>query len=83
MEQELSGRATPGGKKLEMEVVQQSITRQWGYVFGTQILWLESLESLLRGAGGSEQDVHLQEPDDLKKMREELEIAPRDDVFWG
>ena len=83
MERELGGLATSGGKKLEMEAVQQSITRQWGYVFGTQILWLESLESLLRGAGGGEQDVPLQEPDELKKMREELEVAPRDDVYWG
>jgi lipoyl(octanoyl) transferase len=83
MEQELGGLSTPGGKKLEMEAVQQSVTRQWGYVFGTQILWLESLQSLLSNAGATEQDVPLREPDDLKKMREELEIAPRDDVFWG
>lgn len=83
MQQELGGLATSGGKKLEMEAVQQSITRQWGYVFGTQILWLESLDSLLSGAGGGEEDVPVQEPDDLKRMREELEIAPRDDVSWS
>ena len=82
MEQELGGRVTQGGKKLEMEAVQQSITRQWGYVFGTQILWLESLQSLLAGASDG-QDVPMQEPEELKKMREELESAPRDDVFWG
>jgi lipoyl(octanoyl) transferase len=83
MEQELGGLVTPGGKKLEMEAVQQSITRQWGYVFGTQILWLESLSSLLSGAQGGEEDLPVQEPAELKKMREELEIAPRDDVSWG
>lgn len=83
MEQELGGRVTPGGRKLDMEAVMQSLTRQWGYVFGTQILWLESLQSLLAGAGESEEDVPLQEPEDLKKMRQELEIAPRDDVSWG
>jgi lipoyl(octanoyl) transferase len=82
MEQELGGLLTPGGKKLEIPAVQQSITRQWGYVFGTQILWLESLQSLLAGTTESEQDIPLQEPDELKKMREALEIAPRDDVFW-
>jgi len=83
MELELGGRVTPGARKLEMEAVMQSLTRQWGYVFGTQILWLESLQSLLAGASESEQDVPLQEPEDLKKMRQELEIAPRDDVSWG
>lgn len=83
MERELGGPVTPGGKKLEMEAVQQSITRQWGYVFGTQILWLESLASLLSGTGPDEQDMPMQEPEELKKMREDLEIAPRDDVFWG
>ncbi len=83
MEQELGGRVTPGGKKLDMDTVQQSITRQWGYVFGTQILWLESLGSLLSGASGEPQDLPMQEPEELKKMRQELEISPRDDVFWG
>lgn len=83
MKQELGGRVTPGGKKLDIETVEQSITRQWGYVFGTQILWLESLSSLLSGAGEGHQDLALQEPEDLKQMRQELEIAPRDDVFWG
>ncbi|MEO6120118.1 MAG: lipoyl(octanoyl) transferase LipB [Terriglobales bacterium] len=83
MEQELGGRVTPGGKKLDVDTVEQAITRQWGYVFGTQILWLESLVSLLGGGEDAPQDVPLQEPDELKKMRQELEISPRDDVFWG
>ncbi len=83
MEQELGGRVTPGGKKLDIETVEQSITRQWGYVFGTQILWLESLTSLLSRAGEGQIDVPVQEPEDLKKMRQELEIAPRDDISWG
>ncbi|MEO5936384.1 MAG: lipoyl(octanoyl) transferase LipB [Terriglobales bacterium] len=83
MEQELGGRVTPGGKKLDIETVEQAITRQWGYVFGTQILWLESLGSLLSGGEDAPQDVPLQEPEELKKMRQELEISPRDDVFWG
>ncbi|HUS18944.1 MAG TPA: lipoyl(octanoyl) transferase LipB [Terriglobales bacterium] len=83
MERELGGLTTAGGKKLEMEAVQQAITRQWGYVFGKQILWLESLQSLLSGGRKAEQDLPLREPDDLKQMRQELEIAPRDDVFWG
>ena len=83
MEQELGGRLTPGGRKLDIETVEQAVTRQWGYVFGTQILWLESLGSLLSGTQSETRDLPLQEPEELKKMRQELEISPRDDVFWG
>jgi lipoyl(octanoyl) transferase len=93
MEQQLGGLVTEGGRKLEMEAVQQSITRQFGNVFGTQILWLESLESIFAVEGKTEgdandiqpanQDTPLQEPEDLKKMREELQISQRDDVSWA
>ncbi|MCU1284933.1 MAG: lipoate-protein ligase [Acidobacteriales bacterium] len=73
------------GKKLEMESVSQSITRQFGQVFGTQILWLESLESLLKYQSEPQpnQDTPLREPEDLKRMREELEITPRDDIHFA
>ncbi|HUQ49735.1 MAG TPA: lipoyl(octanoyl) transferase LipB [Terriglobales bacterium] len=84
MEEDLGGLSSPGGKKLETETVQQSLARQFGNVFGTQILWLESLQSLLASQSAqTPQDTPLKEPDDLKKMREELEIAHRDDVSWG
>jgi len=74
-----------------MEAVSQSLTRQFGNVFGTQILWLESLDSLLSSAAepGQEeetsrnQDTPLREPDDLRRMRDELEISPRDDIHWA
>jgi lipoyl(octanoyl) transferase len=74
-----------------MEAVSQSLTRQFGNVFGTQILWLESLDSLLSRAAESDQnekvspsqDTPLREPDDLRRMRDELDIAPRDDIHWA
>src|SRR5438270_1349366 len=74
-----------------MEAVSQSLTRQFGNVFGTQILWLESLDSLLSSASQPEedpqnsgnQDTPSREPDDLRRMRDELEIAPRDDIHWA
>jgi lipoyl(octanoyl) transferase len=75
------------GKKLEMETVSHAITRQFGQVFGTQILWLESLESLLNAAPAesepANQDTPLREPDDLKRMKEESDLSPRDDIHWA
>ena len=88
MEQEWGGVENKTlGKKLEMEAVSHAITRQFGQVFGTQILWLESLESLLKSAPAeseaTNQDTPLREPDELKKMREEFDQSPRDDIHWA
>jgi hypothetical protein len=88
MEQEWSGMENKTlGKKLDMEAVSYAITRQFGQVFGTQILWLESLESLLNSAptesDPSNQDTPLREPDDLKRMKEESDLSPRDDIHWA
>ncbi len=86
MEQELAGKES---KPLEMEAVSNSITRQFGNVFGTQILWLESLDALLAKSDDAEdrqpenQDDRLREPEDLKRMREEFEKTKRDDVSWA
>lgn len=85
MEQEL------GDKTPQMEVVCNAVTRQFGNVFGVQILWLESLESLMKHSANTEdsqsgppnQDTPLREPDDLKRMREELERTPSDDIHWA
>ncbi len=86
MEQELAGKES---KPLEMEAVSNSITRQFGNVFGSQILWLESLDALLAKSDNNEQhepenqDDRLREPEDLKRMREEFEKTKRDDVSWA
>lgn len=87
MEQELAGKES---KPLEMEMVSNAVTRQFGNVFGMQVLWLESLDALLtknadddREHEPENQDDRLREPEDLKRMREELERTKRDDVAWG
>jgi hypothetical protein len=49
MEQELGAEKTPS-----IEAVCNAVTRQFGNVFGVQILWLESLESLLKTRGEAE-----------------------------
>jgi lipoyl(octanoyl) transferase len=88
MEQEWGGTENKTlGKKLEMEAVAHAITRQFGQVFGTQILWLESLESLLSSSPSetepANQDTPNREPEELKRMREELDESPRDDIHWA
>jgi lipoyl(octanoyl) transferase len=104
MEQELGPEKTPA-----LDAVCNAITRQFGNVFGVQILWLESLESLLKtgdatdavstlsakdgDTGGAQirgemggppnQDTPLREPDELKRLREELEGGPNDDIHFA
>jgi lipoyl(octanoyl) transferase len=107
MEQELGAEKTP-----VMEAVRNAVTRQFGNVFGVQILWLESLESLLKTgdastlvptlspnatdkdvvhplerdgghSGPPNQDTPLREPDDLKRLREDFEAAPNDDIHFA
>lgn len=75
MEQEV-GDDSP--KPLTMDAVQQVLTRQFGNVFGVQILWLESLDSLLSSASPANEDQPVREPEDLKKLREELHINSGD-----
>jgi len=73
--------------KLNLENVAQAVTRQFGNVFGVQVLWLESLDQLLpkdeRRPAEPQMDDRNREPEELKKMREELERAPREDVHWA
>jgi len=69
-----------------MEQVMNSITRQWGNVFGVQVLWLESLEALMAAQQAAEPviDDRLREPHELKQMREELLGSPtRHDVDFN
>jgi hypothetical protein len=50
-------------------------------------LWLESLESLLKSSPTdsepANQDTPMREPEELKRMREELDQSPRDDIHWA
>jgi lipoyl(octanoyl) transferase len=47
MEQEIGSLVSQTGRRLEMQTVAEVFTRQYGQVFGTQVLWLESLDALL------------------------------------
>jgi lipoyl(octanoyl) transferase len=55
------------GREVAMQEVAHSVARHFGTVFGSQILWLESLDALLPPAVG----VPLQTPAELRKLHQE------------
>ncbi len=61
------------GTSPNMQVVSDSISRNFGQVFGSQILWLETLDALLGPSVG----VPLQVPGELQKIHSE------DDTAWA
>ena len=61
------------GKQLSLQEVAHSISRNFGVVFGSQILWLETLDALLRPTEG----VPLKVPDELRQLNKEEE------TFWA
>lgn len=77
---EIGDLVSESGKKLEMRTVCEVFIRQFGNVFGTQVLWLESLDSLV-GSDTVPQDTPLRMPDDLKQLQSELQ--GRDDISFS
>ena len=61
------------GKIVPLEQVAQSITRNFGTVFQSQILWVETLEALL----GETVGVPVKPPPELRQLHRE------DDTFWA
>jgi lipoyl(octanoyl) transferase len=60
------------GRQLSLQEVAHSISRNFGTVFESQMLWLETLDSLLGHSVG----VPMKPPSELQKLRGE------EDVFW-
>src|SRR3954469_2742534 len=58
------------GKQISLEDVANSVSRNFGQVFESQILWLDSLDALLGPAVG----VPVRPPETLRKIRREDEI---------
>jgi lipoyl(octanoyl) transferase len=54
-------------KEVDTEQVSNAITRNFGQVFGSQILWLDSLDALMPPAVG----VPVKVPDELRRMHKE------------
>jgi lipoyl(octanoyl) transferase len=57
------------GRQVSLQSVAESVSRNFGVVFNSQMLWLESLQDLLPGPT----DVPLQVPESLQKIRGEEE----------
>jgi lipoyl(octanoyl) transferase len=61
------------GKPLDLNTVAESISRNFGTVFSSQMLWVESLDALLGRAVG----VPMQHPAELRELHQE------DDTTWA
>jgi lipoyl(octanoyl) transferase len=61
------------GKTISLQDVSHSISRNFGIVFQTQILWLDSLDSLLEPSVG----VPVRTPEELRKLHHE------EDTYWA
>ena len=61
------------GKALDLNAVAESISRNFGTVFSSQMLWVETLDALLGRAVG----VPLRHPDELRQLHRE------DDTNWA
>ncbi len=51
------------GREVSMPSVAESVSRNFGVVFGSQMLWLESLDAIMAPQG-----VPLQVPENLRKL---------------
>jgi lipoyl(octanoyl) transferase len=61
------------GQPLDLNTVAESISRNFGVVFSTQMLWVETLDALLGGTVG----VPMTLPAELRKFHQE------DDTTWA
>ncbi len=61
------------GKPIDLNAVAESISRNFGTVFSSQILWVDTLDALLGHSVG----VPMKPPAELRKLR------PQDDISWA
>jgi hypothetical protein len=73
------------GSKVSFERVVQSVSRNFGFVFQAQMLWLESIDALT----GEPSDVPLKVPEELRQLHQERgnekgkENEKEEDTFCG
>jgi lipoyl(octanoyl) transferase len=58
------------GQELNLDEVAQSLSRNFGTVFGGQMRWLETVDALLGNSVG----VPMKAPDELRRMHAEDEL---------
>ena len=61
------------GRAIPLQDVAHALSRNFGAVFGSQILWLDSLDALL----GTNLGIPMKPPENLRKIRGE------DDPAWA
>jgi lipoyl(octanoyl) transferase len=68
------------GRELDMAAVAQSVSRNFGSVFASQVLWVETLDALLGNAlPGNAVGVPMKAPEELRRLHGELH--GEDDLF--
>jgi lipoyl(octanoyl) transferase len=65
------------GREVDLAAVAESVARNFGFVFGRQMRWVETVDALL----GNKVGVPMQAPAELRKVRREL--FGEDDLFLG
>ena len=63
------------GKQLSIQEIAHSVSRNFGLIFNSQMLWLESLDALLSPKLG----VPVKPPDELRQLLEGI----KEDTFWA
>lgn len=63
------------GKQVSLQDVAHSISRNFGLIFSSPMLWLENLDALL----GQSVGVPLKTPEELRQLHQEL----KEDTFWA
>jgi lipoyl(octanoyl) transferase len=66
------------GRQLSLQDVAHSLSRNFGLVFESQMLWLENLDALLTHPVG----VPLEPPTELRQLRKE-QLHKEEDTFWA
>ena len=63
------------GKQVSLQDVAHSISRNFGLIFSSPMLWLENLDALL----GQSVGVPVKTPEELRQLHQE----PKEDTFWA
>ena len=58
------------GRELDMDAVAQAVSRNFGSVFGSQMLWVETIDALLGNVVG----VPMKVPEELRRLHGEDEL---------
>jgi hypothetical protein len=58
------------GREFDLNDVAQAVSRNFGSVFGSQMLWVETIDALL----GNRMGVPMKAPDKLRRLQGEDEV---------